>query len=162
MQAISSKPLLALSSCQQRQYLACVSKHGPIQHESGWPSPTPSHWSRLPRLHQIFWASMVSIRTTLTRSAQLNSTQQSGIERAPQRPRCTGRSATSSVQQHCRCRCFQVPSGTWTAGLMRTSCCVSCLAVLWLQMQHSLQCLQAASMQAGKTFRTHSIARISC
>ena len=52
-----------------------------------------------------------------------NSTQQSGIERAQvgvpsvpaQRARCTGRRATSSVQQHCRCRRFQVPSGTRTA-----------------------------------------------
>lgn len=143
----------ALFSCQQRQYLACVSRHGPIQHGSGWPNPTPSYWSRLPRLLQIFWASMISIRTTLTRSAQLNSTQQSSIERA-QRPQCTGRGATTSVQQHCRCRCFQVPSGTRTAVLMRTSRCMSCCARVADATQPAMS---AGSQHAGGQDIVHTL-----
>ncbi len=85
---------------------------------------------------------MISISTTLTRSAQPNSTQQSSIERA-QQPQCTGGSATTSVQQHCRCRCFQVPSGTQTAILMRISRCIQWHAVPWCNVCRQPACRQS-------------------
>ena len=75
-----------------------------------------------------------------------NSTQQSGSERAQvgvpsvpaQRARCTGRRATSSVQQHCRCRRFQVPSGT------RTACELH--AVYHVTLCHACRCNTACNV----------------